>query len=354
MPPPDAAPQADPDRADVPPEADAGAPWQPNWPNWPDWPDWQQAWQEALFGAAGFYRRPEGPAGHFRTATHAAPDVLAGAVIRLAAEHGLRAVVDIGAGRGELLRAVARHATTGLTLHGVDIVARPAGLEPEIGWSAGVSALPPGTLTGALVVAWELLDTVACPVLETDESGQLRRVEVDPRTGHERLGPPVEHCPWQERWWPLPSSPGSHPPPGTRVEVGSARDELWAELVARAAADGGAVLLGVDYAHLLHDRPPQGSLTGYARGRVVAPVPDGSCDLTAEVAIDAVAAAGEAAGATTLALTTQRQGLHSLGITGRLTPGDPVTAHALARVSAEAELIDPHGLGGFSWLLQRV
>ena len=34
---------------------------------------WEQAWAEALYGPRGFYRRPEGPAGHFRTAAHAAP-----------------------------------------------------------------------------------------------------------------------------------------------------------------------------------------------------------------------------------------------------------------------------------------
>jgi len=45
--------------------------------------------------------------------------------------------------------------------------------------------------------------------------------------------------------------------------------------------------------------------------------------------------------------------LRALGVRGRLAPGEPVTASALGRVSAEAELIDPGGLGGFGWLLQQ-
>ena len=36
-----------------------------------DWCRWQQAAETALYGEEGFYRRPEGPAGHFRTSVHA-------------------------------------------------------------------------------------------------------------------------------------------------------------------------------------------------------------------------------------------------------------------------------------------
>ncbi|CAM5525142.1 hypothetical protein STANM309S_01788 [Streptomyces tanashiensis] len=55
--------------------------------------------------ARGFYLRPEGPAGHFRTSVHASP-LFAAAVARLlgevAEELGTDEVdlVDVGAGRG--------------------------------------------------------------------------------------------------------------------------------------------------------------------------------------------------------------------------------------------------------------
>jgi SAM-dependent MidA family methyltransferase len=89
-------------------------------------------------------------------------------------------------------------------------------------------------------------------------------------------------------------------------------------------------------------------------------VPDGSCDITAHVALDAVAAAGERAGATATELTTQREALRALGITGAPPPlhlarTDPrAYLRALARAGEEAELIDPAGLGAFGWLAQRV
>ncbi|HEV7145449.1 MAG TPA: hypothetical protein VGN48_00485, partial [Pedococcus sp.] len=65
---------------------------------------WELAWQDALYGANGFYRRTAGPAGHFATATHGpAGGILAEALVTLALQHGLTHVVDVGAGRGELL-----------------------------------------------------------------------------------------------------------------------------------------------------------------------------------------------------------------------------------------------------------
>jgi SAM-dependent MidA family methyltransferase len=308
------------------------------------------AWQGALYGPDGFYRRAGGPADHFRTASHAAAAILAPALARLAADHGCTAVVDLGAGRGELLNALA-HATTGLRLHGVDLVPRPPTLAPSVAWSVGIDALQSGALAGALVVAWELLDTVPCPVVAMDAAGVLRAVLVDPSDGRERLGPsaPADQVAWCARWWPLRA-------PGERAEVGAPRERLWSEVVARAARDGEAapvVLLAVDYDHRAGARPPSGTLSGYRGGRLVPPVPDSSCDITAHVALDAVAAAGEAAGARTLSLTDQRTALRALGVRGRLAPGEPVAASALGRVSAEAELIDPGGLGGFGWLLQQ-
>ena len=90
------------------------------------------------------------------------------------------------------------------------------------------------------------------------------------------------------------------------------------------------------------------------------PIPDGSRDLTAHVAIDACAAAGEAAGATQTLLTTQRAALRALGLARRRPPlslaeRDPAGYLAALRAAAEeAELTDAAGLGGFSWLVQAV
>ena len=96
---------------------------------------WQQAWQDALYGSDGFYRRPEGPAGHFRTPSHV--PLFAEAIARLAADtcQGLGnpsgfAVVDVGAGRGELLTGLVDLVPDDWLLLGVDVVERPADPRP--------------------------------------------------------------------------------------------------------------------------------------------------------------------------------------------------------------------------------
>ena len=72
---------------------------------------WREAWHEALYGPRGFYRRPEGPAGHFTTSTHGPLGVqLADALGRLADREGVHHVVDVGCGRGELLDRTRRTA----------------------------------------------------------------------------------------------------------------------------------------------------------------------------------------------------------------------------------------------------
>jgi SAM-dependent MidA family methyltransferase len=298
---------------------------------------WQQAWRQALYGPDGFYRRTEGPAGHFRTASHAAPAELASALRRLAREQRCTAIVDVGAGRGELLTALAEGAEsdsdagsgTELRLWGVDVVPRPSRLPPGVGWSQGLTALPDWALIGALVIGWELLDVVPCPVLELDADRVPRLLLVEPATGRELLGDPAPgpDRDWCARWWPLDQAEE-----GDRLEVGRPRDAFWAALVGRAAAAGARALLAVDYAHYRQDRPSLGSLSGFRAGRAVPPRPNGSMDLTAHVALDAVAAAGLAAGASSSRLSTQHEALRELAVTNR-------------------ELLDPGGLGGFGWLL---
>ena len=225
---------------------------------------------------------------------------------------------------------------------------RPPGLPVDVSWQHEV----PST-TGALLVANEWLDDVPVVVVELADDG-WRLVLVDPATGAERLGPPPadDDADWLATWWP---SEDGKLEVGARAEVGRPRDEAWAAAVGRLT-DGLAV--AIDYAHDLRTRPSAGSLTGYRDGRRVPPVPDGSCDVTSHVALDACAAAGIGAGATTTLLTHQRAALTALGVRrdappyelSRTNPADYL--RALSRAGEAAELTDPGGLGGFGWLLQ--
>jgi SAM-dependent MidA family methyltransferase len=228
----------------------------------------------------------------------------------------------------------------------VEIAPRPAGLDPRIGWQAS----PPNTITG-LVIASEWLDNIPLDVAELTPDGP-RLVLVETESGAERPGPPPRPADlaWSRTWWPLHA-------PGDRAELGGTRCRAWAGVVRRINR---GLAVAADYGHLCAGRPRQGTLTGYRDGRVVRAIPDGSRDITAHVALDACAAAGRAAGATATVLTTQRQALRALGVTGRRPPvaqagDDPLGyARALCHASEEAELIDAQGLGAFGWLVQAV
>ncbi|MFG2225975.1 SAM-dependent methyltransferase [Streptomyces sp. NPDC048644] len=336
-----------------------------------EWCGWRDAAEAALYGPDGFYTRPggPGPAGHFRTSVHASPlyaGAVAGLLCRVDAALGHPdelALVDVGAGRGELLTGVLDALTdrTGaagaaaplsarLRPYAVERAACPDGLDPRIGWLAELPA--PGSLTG-LLFANEWLDNVPVEVVETDPDGVPRRVLVG-ADGTERLGDPVggADAQWLARWWPglVPESGRAAPAPGLRAEVGRPRDAAWARAV-RTLRAGLAVT--ADYAHRRDGRPLFGTLTGFRAGREVPPVPDGGCDITAHVALDACA--GPAAG-----LLTQREALRALGVTGRRPPlplaaTDPAAyVRALATAGEAAELTDPAGLGGFGWLVEPV
>jgi SAM-dependent MidA family methyltransferase len=305
-------------------------------------PTWKQAWDAALYGPDGFFRR-EAPAAHFRTSVHASP-LFARALVRMTREAGLDTVVDIGAGRGELLAAM--HALDpGLDLLGVEVAARPADLAPGIAWTTAL----PESVEG-LVVANEWLDDIPCHVVEVDDEGVPRVVHVDPATGVESLGRPLGHeqvpgalAGWLERWWPLDARE-----PGTRAEVGTSRDAAWADVVGRVTR---GVAVAVDYGHTREDRPPFGSLRSYRDGREVDVLADGSRDVTAHVAVDAVAAAtgGE--------LRRQREALRGLGLDGgrpdlgRATSDPAGYVRALAGATEAAELTARGGLGDFWWVV---
>ncbi|MEU3982576.1 SAM-dependent methyltransferase [Streptomyces sp. NPDC026672] len=344
------------------------------------WRGWREATEAALYGPGGFYRRPEGPAGHFRTSVHASP-LFAGAVARLlcrvddALGRPARLdFVDMAAGRGELvtgvLAALPADVAARTRAHAVEVADRPPGLAERVAWLRE----PPAGITG-LLFANEWLDNVPLDVAEADAEGAPRLVLVDD-AGTERLGGPVPgpEADWLARWWPLP------PEEGLRAEIGLPRDLAWASAVARVAR-GAAV--AVDYAHTITTRPPFGTLTGFREGRETPPVPDGSCDITSHVALDACAHAGRTAlsaspgepprGAVSEEagfgegrpgrrgrVVGQREALGVLGVVGgrpplELASSDPAAyVRALASAGEAAELTARGGLGDFGWLVQTV
>lgn len=299
--------------------------------------------ETALYGPGGFYVRPggPGPAGHFRTSVHASR-LYAGAVARLLrwvdAQLGHPAaldLVDMGAGRAELLAGVLAELPAEVAArvrpYAVERAGRPLGLDPRIRWVAA----PPEGATG-LMFANEWLDNVP---LDIAEDGRYVLVAPD---GTESPGGPVDGADlaWLERWWPG----------GGRAEIGRARDEAWAAAVAGVER---GLAVAVDYAHTREARPPYGTLTGFRGGREVPPVPDGSCDVTAHVALDACAGPGSV-------LLTQREALAALGVSGARPPlalasTDPAGyLRALGSAGEAAELTARGGLGDFLWLCQPV
>ncbi len=277
--------------------------------------------ESALYGPDGFYRR-ELPGDHFRTSVTASP--LFASAIRVLADRVDAAlgcpdpfdIVDVGAGDGRLLMGLGE-VPSRWRLTGVELSGR-FGAEIPV-------------MTG-LLVANEWLDNVPLDVLVHG-----RVVEID-EAGTERPGGPADPADlaWAEQWWP-----GAE-----RVEVGRSRDAAWAHAVSRVNR---GLAVAVDYGHLRGDR--RTTLTGYRAGQQVAPVPDGSCDLTAHLALDSCAAA------TGSRLLRQRDALLHLGIRadrpGRTDAETGVSDYlsALAQSGQAAELLDPDGLGGFGWLV---
>ena len=275
---------------------------------------YRQAWDAALYGSDGFYRR-ERPAAHFRTSVHASP-LFGQAVARLAQQVGVSQVVDIGAGEGELGRV--------LRAAGLDVL--DVELDDEL----------PARLTG-LVIANEWLDNLPCEVAELDSAGVPRYLLADQTPGEVVEGNDLD---WLEKWWPLAEE-------GDRAEIGLTRDEAWADVVSRL--DQG-VAIAIDYGHVRAGRPPYGTLTGFRAGRECGATLDGSCDVTAHVALDSLAAAVSGQ------LTTQREALRALGLSAErpsqeLARTEPLRYLAeLSSAGEAAELLNPSGLGSFGWV----
>jgi SAM-dependent MidA family methyltransferase len=305
---------------------------------------WREATQHALYADGGFYRRPARPADHFRTSVHASP-LFAEAVLALARSAGLRTIVDVGSGRGELLAAL-RALDPTVELLAVELADRPGDVAQDIIW---LGELPTGI--DGLIIGNEWLDNVPVDVAVVTDAG-WRLLLVDPLTGDEAPGDVVEGADleWLDRWWPMGEV-------GDRAEIGRPRDLAWADAVGSLSR---GVAAAVDYHHRRSERPRQGSLTGYRDGTRVDPVPDGTCDITSHVALDACAAAGQAAGADWTTLTDQRTAVRVL-LGASPPPAYDVAVRepaaylaALSRTSQVADLTRRDGLGDFGWLLQGV
>ncbi len=319
---------------------------------------WSDAMAAALYGPGGFYLT-NSPEAHFRTSVSASP-LLASSIVPLVVAVDLALdsprrldIVDMGAGDGSLLLALQRALPSDLARRvnpiAVELRPRPSRLPAEVDWTQA----PPNSLTG-LVIASEYLDNVPCDVVEVADDGSLRQMLVNPTTGDQSLGPPLDanQRDWVERWWPVIE-------PGERAEIGSTRDHAWAQLVGSLTR---GLAVAIDYGHLRVERTagayPAGSLAGYRDGRQVAPRPDGTCDITAHVAMDACQQAGLDAGATSSALLRQAVALRALGLDARRPPIElahsdaPAYVEGLSRASHATELLDPASLGSFWWLLQ--
>lgn len=137
-------------------------------------------------------------------------------------------VVDVGAGRAELLRTLAtlardadprtdppRAALAGthpeppplahrLRLTAVELAPRPPDLLPDIDWTTEI----PQAVTG-LLIATEWLDNVPLDLADhTPANGYHYRL-VHPRTGTESPGPPLtpQDTAWLTHWHPTPPPP---------------------------------------------------------------------------------------------------------------------------------------------------
>lgn len=230
----------------------------------------RQAWGRALHGPDGFYRTGQGPGEAFATPSTAAPGVLAAAVAALSytVEAALGhppgfTVLDLGAGRGDLLAALARVAPPWWRLMGVDVRARPPALPDRVSWQPRLPDRVLGT-----VVAVEWLDTIPCEVIRNGAVALARPVAA--------LRPPAAaDQAWLQQWWP-----------GWwrgQAEVGRARDQAWQRVLARLEA---GVAVAIDYGHLRESR--RSTLTGWRAGRPVDADWAGGTDITAHVAVDSL------------------------------------------------------------------
>ena len=188
-------------------------------------------------------------------------------------------VVDVGAGRGELLGGAGRAGpgrAAGAARADRGRAGAASGRAAAVRDLAGPTCRPGWS---ALLIATEWLDNVPLDVAVGDRYVTVVRRR---RRGCGRTCGRTPTGDWLDRWWPCRPAARGRPGPGRGVGGCGRRGGARTGGRGRLRAPAGA-------------RPVDGSLTGFRAGRQVAPVPDGSCDVTAHVAIDAVAAGARAA-----------------------------------------------------------
>jgi SAM-dependent MidA family methyltransferase len=311
---------------------------------------WFDAWVESAYGTDGFWRR-HWPGEHFRTAATTSGPAIAAALVALLDRYGRgHSVVDVGAGRGELLQTLAGLRPE-LRLGGIDLRSRPESLPAEIGWATDLWDVRYGGWTTGqaeallvesgpvLIVCCEWLDDLPCRVVRREADG-WREIVVDDG-GDQRPGSRLVDgdLDWADRWWAT----------GQRAEIGLTRDRAWSALAAVVRQRGGCALM-IDYGHRRPERPPDGSFAAYRDGRSVEPMPSAEMNLTAHVSIDSVRAAGETAGLVTELYCRQGEALARLGSPA---PADADPLVDLSRRSERAALSSPYGWGSHWWLVQR-
>lgn len=302
---------------------------------------WSQAMHDALYGPDGFYARQE-PSRHFRTSAQSPLFASAAAELlrRVDAALGCPAeftVVDMGAGDGTLATNLLQteNLEGRLRVVAVELRPRPDTLDARIQWQDQ----PPDSVTG-VVLACEWLDNIPIDTARLGADGTPRIELVDPATGDTAPGDllDADSTRWLHKWWPLHDR-------DDRAEIGLPRDRAWTDLSARLQR---GLALAVDYGHLTPTRPRAGTLAGYVAGRQVPPIPDGSRDVTAHVAMDSLGPGR---------LLTQRDAMQQLGLDASRPPlaeahRDPAGyVRKLSIAGQAAELIDPAGLGAHHWLL---
>ncbi len=267
---------------------------------------WSQAWSRSQFGEGGFYRTHRAEQ-EFTTSVHVDRQLAQVLAKRIEDERQRSsdrdfAVIDIGAGDGTLLRQLQDLLPTDITYVGVDMREPTQQLTNDVTWIQRSIDDSTADITGrdgewsGVLLAHEFLDDIPCEVVELDESLTPHAVLVDPTTGAEQIGPalddpaasrfiddPTGSLEWLERWWPATR-------PLARREIGLSRDRVWRRL-RNVLARGTAI--AIDYSHTLPDRRQGvwdgGTLQGFARGRPRRPIPDGSMNITAHVALDSCA-----------------------------------------------------------------
>lgn len=315
----------------------------------------------ALYGVGGFYTGTgsAGRRGDFITSPEVGP--LFGAVIARAldawwgelGEPGNFVVVEVGAGPGTLARSITtarpRCLVTGRYV-AVEISDSQRARHPE--GIESVSVMPDGPLTG-VIIANELLDNLPFGLAVFDGGWREAWVASSGDRFVEVLRPLAD----------VPDFLPTSAPHGARAPLQYAARQWLAH--AMSIIDRGRILL-FDYCTATTSQAAASpwrewlrTYVGHERGNHYLSEPGGQ-DITAQVMLDQLEAAGEPE-----AIRTQAQFLQYWGIDELVEEGQRAWEAAAARpdlaamkmrsrVSEAAALLDPAGLGAFSALTYRI